>query len=455
MSRQANHSVDPRKLAIEVIQQVVKNGRSLNALLPLALPKLQPREQGLLQELTYGVIRWMVRLEAILALLLERPLKTRDMDIKLILLAGIYQLLYTRIPDHAAVSTSVELVNQSGKSWARGLVNGVLRRFIREGAQIEASVDKDICVKTAYPQWLCRRVQADWSHNAVQLLEAGNQRASMSLRVNTLKGTREDYCALLDHSNIKYSLPDWSSVAVVLDSAVETSALPGYDQGLVSVQDLAAQNAAVLLDVQPGMRVLDACAAPGGKTAHIYESCPKLKRLLALDISPGRLQTLAENLERLGIGAKSVEWKAVDVADTAVMRRYGQFDRILLDAPCSATGVIRRHPDIKLLRRDSDIEDLVRIQQKILENLWPLLAPGGMLLYSTCSILHQENKNQITQFLATHADAELDLSPGPVLNAIPVQAGWQVMTGHLGMDGFFYAPLRHKKSALDTHNQKT
>jgi len=439
---------DPRKVAIEVLQQLIQNGQSLNTLLPLALVQLEPKEQGLFQELVYGVTRWLVRLEAMLELLLERSIKEKDVDVKLILIVGIYQLLYTRIPDHAAVSTSVDLVKKVGKQWAKGLVNGVLRRVLREREEIELKVDKKLCTETSHPDWLCQRIQTDWADKAKLVLVANNQRAPMSLRVNALQTSRDEYCVLLDENDIKYTLPDWSKVAIVLEQAIETAVLPGYDEGMVSVQDLAAQYATQLLDVQPGMKVLDACAAPGGKTSHIFESCPDLKRLLALDVSELRLQMLQDNLQRLLHHSKKLEWKTVDVADAAIMRRYGSFDRILLDAPCSATGVIRRHPDIKLLRRATDINDLAKQQRKILENLWPLLAPGGMMLYSTCSILHQENVDQIRQFIDCHDDAEIspDASYPWTLNDDSGLEGYQVIPGQLNMDGFFYAPLRRKKT---------
>jgi len=436
---------DPRKVAIEVLLQLLKNGQSLNTVIPLALVQLDPKEHGLLQELVYGVARWHVRLEAILDFLLDRPVKEKDLDVKLILLIGIYQLLYTRIPDHAAVSTSVNLVNKLKKQWAKGLVNGVLRRVLREREHIELQVDKKRCIRTSHPEWLCRRIQSDWGDDASQVLEANNQRAPMSLRVNLLQNSRDEYCKLLDDKRVKYLLPD-SKVAVVLEQAIETAVLPGYDEGLVSVQDMAAQCAAQLLDVRPGMKVLDACAAPGGKTAHIYESCPDLKRLLALDISEQRLQTLTDNLQRLSINDKSIETKVVDVSDSATMARYAKFDRILLDAPCSATGVIRRHPDIKLLRRASDIDELARQQLKILENLWCLLAPGGMLLYSTCSVLHQENREQIRHFIGSHEDAELGAGVFNLFKGATLETGWQITPGQQGMDGFFYAPLIRKKS---------
>ncbi len=439
---------DPRKLVIEVLLQLIEKGQSLNAVLPLAVAKLELKEQGLLQELVYGVSRWWIRLEAILEHLLSRPVKQKDLDVKLILLTGIYQLLYTRIPDHAAVSTSVDLVNNIGKQWAKGLINGVLRRVLRERAAIEKKVDENVCVETAHPDWLCMRIQADWQENAKQVMSANNQRAPMSLRVNALKISRNDYGCLLEKNQISFTLVNWSTVAIVLDNAIETAILPGYDEGLVSVQDLAAQYATQLLGVQAGMKVLDACAAPGGKTAHIYESCPDLECLLALDNSELRLRTLQDNLDRLSIESKSLEWKVADVADTSAMSAYGHFDRILLDAPCSATGVIRRHPDIKLLRRASDIAELAKQQQQILENLWALLAPGGMLLYSTCSILHQENIDQIRQFIDRHDDAEIDqkaLYPWASKND-STQIGYQVMPGQLNMDGFYYAPLRRKKT---------
>ena len=213
---------DPRKVAIEVLLQLVEKGQSLNAVLPLALVQLEPKEQGLLQELVYGAVRWKVRLEAILNHLLERPIKEKDLDVKLVLLIGIYQLIYTRIPDHAAVSTSVNLVNKIGKQWAKGLINGVLRRVLRERTEIEQIIDKELCIQTSHPEWLCKRIQADWAADARQVLSANNERAPMSVRVNSLQISRDEYCVLLENEGIRFTLPEWSKVAIVLGQAIET-----------------------------------------------------------------------------------------------------------------------------------------------------------------------------------------------------------------------------------------
>jgi 16S rRNA (cytosine967-C5)-methyltransferase len=389
----------------------------------------------LLQELCYGVIRWYFRLLAISGLLLERPLKKRDRDVGLLILVGLYQLLYLRIPPHAAVAETVETARSMGKSWAAGLVNGVLRRFQREQEQLLRRVDADPIARLAHPEWLLGEIRQRWPDRWQGILQAANSRPVMSLRVNLNKIDRQDYFERLRAAAIPARPIKGVASGLVLDRPQDVQLLPGFSEGLVSVQDGGAQLAAELLDLQPGQQVLDACAAPGGKSCHILEREPAVQ-LTAVDLDKERLERVRENLQRLKLQA------SLSVGDAAAPEgewAQSSYDRILLDVPCSATGVIRRHPDIKLLRRPEDISTLVELQQRILSKVWHLLKPGGILLYATCSLLPQENEQQIERFLAGRDD----------VRERPVEATWghaceqgrQTLPGEDSMDGFYYAVL--------------
>lgn len=426
-----------RALAALAVAEVVGQGHSLSAVLPGVLGQAAARDRALVQELAYGVLRWYPRLEAMLALLLQKPLKERDADLQALLLAGLYQLGWLSLAPHGIVHDSVEATRQLGKDWAGKLVNGVLRNFQRQRATLESRVDATDSGRLAHPAWLLQLWQKDWPRDWEAIAAAGNRRPPMSLRVNAGRQSRQDYLA-----SVRALDPAADSLAateqgIVLATPQSVEALPGFAAGLVSVQDGAAQLAVQLLDVQPGMRVLDACAAPGGKAGHILERTPGLAELLALDQDPERLQRVRENLDRLGLQARLVAADAGEVEDWWDGR---PFERILLDAPCSATGVIRRHPDIKVLRRASDVAGLVRQQRRLLEALWPLLVPGGMLEYCTCSVLHDENTGQLQAFLGAHADAR----------ELPIEVSWghactvgrQLLPGEQDMDGFYYACIQ-------------
>lgn len=434
--------MDARNTAVKVLVEVLGAGRSLNSSLPAALQAMEPRERALAQDLCYGVLRWWPRLEAIAGALLARPLKTRDMDIQCLILIGLYQLIHTRTAPHAAVDEAVKLTAVLGKSWARGVVNAVLRRFQREQAAILAQIDRDEAAALAHPRWLIDVMKTAWPADWPRIAQAGNERPPMYLRVNQRRGGREEYRGELAAAGIAATVPPYGAEALLLERPLDVNQLPGFAAGRVSVQDAAAQLAAALLAARPGERVLDACAAPGGKTAHILECQPALGSLVAVDQDAGRLQRVRDNLDRLGLAAVLV------CADAAVPESWwdGQpFDRILLDAPCSGTGVIRRHPDIKRLRRPADIAALVAQQERLLEAAWRMLRPGGMLLYSTCSIMPEENDGQIGRFLARHAEAgqrSLQATWGRALSA-----GRQILPGEEGMDGFYYACLDRSAQA--------
>jgi 16S rRNA (cytosine967-C5)-methyltransferase len=428
---------DPRLAAVQILSAVLE-GRSLDAARAGSAEPTDDRDRALAAELSYGVCRWYRRLEALVGQLLSRPLKARDRDLKLLLLIGAYQLLYSRVPAHAAVAATVECTRALGKPWASKLVNGVLRRLQRERAALEPRVDASPACRYALPDWLYRAIDDAWTARTEAIAAALQQRPSMTLRVDLARGSRSDYAQRLGAAGLTAQPHPWVESALVLDRPVPVALLPGFDRGEVSVQDAGAQCAAPLLDPAPGDRVLDACAAPGGKTLHLLQQQPDLQ-LTALDIDAGRLQGVGENLARAGVAAEQV------VADAARPSgepwAVGGFDRILLDAPCSATGVLRRHPDIRLLRRASDIEPLVSRQAALLEAMWSLLRPGGRLLYATCSLLPTENAEQIGRFVERHADAvALDLAlPHGTRSGI----GVQLLPDRDETDGFFYAAV-HK-----------
>ena len=428
----------PRLAAGQAISQVLRSDRNLPDALEGPLGRVpDDRDRALAQAMAYGVMRWYWRLDWLLTQLLKAPLKPRDVDIQASLMLGLYQLMEMRIPDHAAVSESVKLASQLKKIWAKSLVNGVLRNFQRQREMLLNGMELDPVARSAHPSWLLHLLQQDWPQDWESITAANNTNPPMTLRVNSAQHSRSAYQDLLMESGISCEPARHTEYGLTLAQPVGVEQLPGFSRGAVSVQD-AAQLAAQVLDAQPGERVLDACAAPGGKTAHIMERQPALKELLALDISDERLQRLTENLSRLQVSATTC---AGDAVQPTLWWDGQPFDRILLDAPCSASGVIRRHPDIKLLRRAEDLSQLTQTQAQILSALWPLLKPRGMLLYATCSVLQQENSQQIQRFLAKHANARLT----------PIKADWghdqktgrQILPGEDGMDGFFYACI-HK-----------
>jgi len=387
---------------------------------------------ALVRELVYGTLRWYHRLRALLALMLERPLKDKDADLIALLLIGLYQLIYMRVPAHAAVSETVAATISLGKPWARGLVNAVLRRVGREQDELESRLDTPEAI-TSHPAWLLDLLTAAWPQDWQTIIDANNSRPPMAIRVNLLRSSRAQYLGRLDQAGIPARAVDTGDAALVLEQPVPVTRLPGFADGEVSVQDLSAQLAAVITDPQPGDYVLDACAAPGGKTAHLLERS-RAAEVVAVEVDGDRVERLRGNLERLRLQATVVHGDATRPAGWWDGR---PFDRILLDAPCSGSGVIRRHPDIKLLRRPADIEQMAARQQDLLAALWPLLRRGGKLVYATCSVLPRENHQTVVAFLEQQSGAR-DLTPD-----LPwgrrVAAGWQTLPGEGGGDGFYYA----------------
>lgn len=425
-----------RVAAVKVLVAVIRDGVSMSQCLPEVMAKVTERDRPLLQDLCYGTLRWYPRLAAVLGDLLEKPLKVKDSDIQVLLACALYQLLETRIPDHAAVNETVATLHKLKKNWAKGLVNAVLRRFIREREELGTLQAIKPEYRSAHPRWLFDRIEQAWPEQAGDIFAANNQAGPMTLRVNRLQLSRADYLQALAAAGIGAKATPLSADGVQLDQPMGVEGIPGFAEGQASVQDEAPQLSASLLDLQPGQRVLDTCCAPGGKTCHILEHEPGLKELVALDIDDGRLDRVRENLTRLNLQASLV------VADALATERWWDgilFDRILLDAPCSATGVIRRHPDIKLLRKPGDIENLARLQLQLLAQMWPLLSAGGKLLYATCSILPEENDQTIGEFVAGRSDVEICSIAGNL--GLPTENGRQLLPTPGGHDGFYYALL--------------
>ncbi|WP_236824094.1 16S rRNA (cytosine(967)-C(5))-methyltransferase RsmB [Bisgaardia hudsonensis] len=424
-----------RAVAAQVILQVLDQGKSLATLIPEYQSKIKSQDLPLLQEICFGICRVLPRLEKIISLLVSKPLKGKTRIIHCLLLVGLYQILYTRIPAHAAVDEVVNATKVLNLESFRGLLNGVLRNFLRDEEQILKKVD--LHWQTLHPEWLVNKLKKVYT-NWRDIINANNQKPPMWLRVNLQKTTLENYRTLLQEQGIESVQTDHPQ-ALRLAQPCPVHLLPYFFDGWISVQDLHAQWSALLLDPKNEEFILDACAAPGGKTTHILEKAPTAT-VVALDVEASRLQRVEENLQRMqqqavvicGDATKPDEWLS-EVSESAV-----QFDRILLDAPCSATGVIRRHPDIKWLRKEEDIAPLVELQGDILEVLWGKLKPNGILLYATCSLLPEENSQQIATFLQNHKEAKLEKLPFSDINEI----GHQFFPSENAGDGFYYAKLR-------------
>jgi len=429
-----------RQLALKALISVAHHGQSLSQVMPEILSQIDDRrDRAFCQNLVFGCLRWYPRLVAIRSLLLDKPMRNKDEDVNHLILLGLYQLLYLDTPSHAAVAETLKVAQKLKKPWAKGLLNGLLRRFIREQSELMARLPQTAEVIHAHPAWLVSEIQDTYPDQFEQILEANNTNPTLTLRVNATQCSRQAYLNLLKEAEVDAKALPAGSDALVLTQNTDISSLPGYSEGYFSVQDLAAQQAAHILAPLPGERVLDACSAPGGKTTHLQEVAQNALTLVALDKDAQRLKRVHENLIRLQLNA------ATQVADASDLEQWWDgeaFDRILLDAPCSATGIIRRHPDIKLHRRPEDIAALIPIQAALLDGLWRCLKPRGRMLYATCSVLPQENEQQIIRFLKTQTNAQLIdiLIPSDLTSAS--QVGWQILPGQAGMDGFYYALLQ-------------
>lgn len=428
--------MNPRLAAARALAAVLSGKASLNSSLPAQLDKVEVRDRGLTQDLAFGTARWQPRLSLLAERLLQKPFKSADADVEALLLVGLYQLLYTRVPEHAAIGETVGCADKLKKPWAKGLLNAVLRRAQREGNDLLAEMERDPVVRTAHPRWLQKSLKAFWPEQWEAICAANNAHPPMILRVNRRHHSRDAYLDLLRQAGIDATPCQFSTDGILLAEAKGVRDLPGFAEGWISVQDEAAQLAADLLELAPGQRVLDACCAPGGKTCHLLEAEPGLAGVLGVDLEESRLVRVRENLQRLRLDATLV---AADGRDTVAWWDGKPFQRILLDAPCSATGVIRRHPDIKLTRAAEDIPALAQLQGELLDALWPTLEVGGILLYATCSVMPQENRESIAAFLArTPGARELDLA-GPW--GLKQAHGRQLLPQEGGHDGFYYAKL--------------
>ncbi|MFL1386865.1 16S rRNA (cytosine(967)-C(5))-methyltransferase RsmB [Pseudomonas tritici] len=428
--------MNPRLAAAKALAAVLNGKASLNSSLPTQMDKVEDRDRGFTQDLAFGTARWQPRLSALAAKLLQKPFKAADVDVEALLLVGLYQLLYTRVPAHAAIGETVGCADKLKKPWAKALLNAVLRRAQRESEALLAELEHDPVVRTAHPRWLQKSLKAFWPEQWEAICAANNAHPPMILRVNRRHHSRDAYLQLLTDAGINATPCVYSVDGIVLEAAADVRSLPGFAEGWISVQDEAAQLAADLLDLAPGQRVLDACCAPGGKTCHILEVEKDLAGVVAVDLEAKRLVRVRENLARLGLSAELI---AADGRDTATWWDGKPFQRILLDAPCSATGVIRRHPDIKLTRQPDDIAALAVLQGELLDALWPTLEVGGILLYATCSTLPTENTEVIEAFLARTSGArELDLA---TTAGIKQPHGRQLLAQEGGHDGFYYAKL--------------
>ncbi|EMM0380171.1 16S rRNA (cytosine(967)-C(5))-methyltransferase RsmB [Pluralibacter gergoviae] len=419
-----------RSLVAQSVEQVVEQGQSLSSVLPVMQKKVAEKDRALLQELSFGVLRTLPQLEWLINKLMSRPMTGKQRTVHYLIMVGFYQLLYTRIPPHAALAETVEGAVAIKRPQLKGLINGVLRQFQRQQEELLAEfagTEK----RFLHPEWLVKRLKKAYPQQWQQILEANNQRPPMWLRVNRNHHSRDEWLALLEAAGMTGAVhPDYPD-AVRLDAPAPVQALPGFAEGWVTVQDASAQGCMRFLQPKNGEAILDLCAAPGGKTTHILEVAPEAA-VLAVDVDEQRLSRVYDNLKRLGMKA---EVKQGDGRTPAQWCGEKQFDRILLDAPCSATGVIRRHPDIKWLRRDRDISELVRLQGEILDAIWPHLKPGGTLVYATCSVLPEENSQQIAAFLQRTADARLEQT------CTPEKPGQQNLPDAAEGDGFFYATL--------------
>lgn len=440
--------VNTRAVAAEVVDAVVSGGQSLDAAILKNEARVAADDRSLLRMMCYGSLRQHWRLQGWIDQLVAKPIRKRDRVINALLAIGLYQIVEMRIPDHAVVSETVEATRSLGRPKLAGFVNACLRRFTRDNLAAVSPADE--MSTWNHPIWLMRRIQNDWPDDWRAILTANNERAPMWLRANASRNSALQYCERLAAVDIGAEPIEGIPDAVRLTEAKSVEELPGFEMGDASVQDAAAQIAARWLlqqlpEGKQAKRILDACAAPGGKSGHLLELGGDKLSLLAVDNDESRLASIADNLARIGRDATII---AGDASKPEEWWDGKPFDGILLDAPCSASGVIRRHPDIKLLRRESDLTSLVALQKALLEALWPLLAPGGCLLYVTCSVIAAENDEVTEHFLKGHSDAlENDVLPNNNIRDLMRKKarGYQILPGSGGLDGFYYAALQKKK----------
>jgi 16S rRNA (cytosine967-C5)-methyltransferase len=425
--------INTRALACQILLQVMQNNQAFHShLVSQFAPHLSERDKSFIVNLCFGTLRYYFLLRTLLQQWLKQPLKQKDADIEMLMLVGLYQLFFTDIAPYAILNETVSACDHFKKTWAKKLCNAILRQAMKHP---KPSLEEPNTLKQTHPRWLLKTLQKHYPDNWPSIIAANQIHPPLTLRINLNKITRQDYLALMVKANLPAYVLEQSPSAIQVSTPVAVERLPGFNEGLVSVQDVSAQLCLNLLALETGMRVLDACAAPGGKAAHILEN--QRVHLLAIDNDMHRVQLLQDTFTRLQLQGQ------IQKADATQPQGWWdgqQFDRILLDAPCSGTGVIRRHPDIKILRTPDDIEMLASKQSTILEKLWPLLKPDGILVYATCSILPIENSERLTLFLKQHPDAL----------HLPIMANWgiaqtwgrQILPGTENMDGFYYARIK-------------
>jgi 16S rRNA (cytosine967-C5)-methyltransferase len=430
-----------RSLAAHAVARILREGVTLDAALKDALAAADPKLAPTVRSLSYGAVRGYYRYEAILRSLSSKPVKSLDLLVRALLSVALFEIEDARTPEYAVVDAAVDTAKFTDAARAGGLINALLRRYLRERKTLDAEIARNPATRHASPVWLADRLRADWPVRWTQLLAAGDVQAPMWLRVNAQRIATDEYVERLRAAGIGARAEARVPGAVVLDAPRDVHELPGFAEGVVSVQDLGAQCVAFPLGLAAGQRVLDACAAPGGKTALIAEREPALAKLTALDIDPQRLARVNENLKRGNLSAELIH---ADAGAPASWWDGMPFDRILLDAPCSALGVIRRHPDIRLRKSPSDIDKLPELQGRLLAAAWRLLAPGGRLVYATCTVTRSENRDLLAAFLRGTPDAAVlsaDLWEGWPGFGEADDFGRQILPGEAGADGFYYAAL--------------
>ena len=427
-----------RALAAEALASIALSGHSLREAADRALPRLpDSRDRALLTALLNDGARWWPRFDAALDRLLDKPIRRSEPVIHALLVTGLVQLETLELPGYAAVAATVEAARELRRPRLAGLVNAVLRRWQREREALNAQLDANPATRHAHPAWLADAIASDWPAHADAILAAANAEPPLMLRVNRRRARREEVAAALVEAGHEAALHPWLADGLVLPHSTDITRLPGFTDGQFAVQDGAAQVPVDLLGVVTGQRVLDACAAPGGKACHVLERADVA--LLAVEYEAGRATRIRQNLERLHLQA---EVAVADAGDASAWWDGRPFDRIMIDAPCSATGVIRRRPDVRLHRRATDIDALVAQQARILSACWETLAPGGRLLYVTCSLLRRENEGVVSAFVDSRDDATIVPFTLPVGQAAAV--GWQILPGDGDLDGMYYALLERR-----------
>ena len=436
--------INTRVVAVKVITQVYHYHRNLDSAFSSVLSSLKssPQEISLIKAYTYGTLRWFIQLQFIVNLLLNKPIAKKYPDIHCLLCLGIYEIKFMHKPPHAVVNESVNAVKILKKNWAAGLINKILKRYLLEADELENKIEVKTWVKQAHPTWLIQLYQKSWPELWRSILEANNHPAPMFLRINRLQTTLPNYLQLLHHHQINAEPIEGLPNAIHIVKPCSVNELPGFLAGLCSVQDISGQQVIPLLKLEPDHLVLDACAAPGSKTCHMLEYELRLKKMISIDSNHERLKLILDNIHRLKLPTNKFELITGDASLPSHWWNNQLFDRILLDAPCSATGVIRRHPDYKLLRQPKDIFQHAHLQYLLISKLWELLKPGGLLLYTTCSILPEENELIIQAFVKSHHN--VTLKPIQIKDAISLQYGKQLLPKINGNDGFYYSLLEKK-----------